>query len=226
MGSSFDEFESTDLSKPVVQTPKPPAPQIPTPKQKVTTPPPGRVEYIPPEPFNWDVLRKGALFVLQASFVLLIVAFILLAIFFGERFVREYQFAQAKPVVENPRGSQSSSGELRRLKTSKRVSKLTGQNNWLRTLLKRSRREARIAKENLATRDARINNLMNSKSEDEKYHEFLKYALDQFMSRPFIKGEGSRSICYTTDTRNQKCFQIVRPEGWRFGDPMPRLRQL
>ena len=95
--------------------------------------------------------------------------------------------------------------------------------NWLRHLL-------RTEKENHATTKARLQNALQERSADEKYHRFLKYALDKFYSTPFRPDEKSRTICFTTDESDRKCYQLDRPTGWFEGRtvfPSPaKLRQL
>lgn len=209
---SFDEFESADMRDPKIQKPKPEAPQIPTdPSVGATSP---KTTRVPPKATDWSsVLRV----LLGGLLALLLLVLIFLLAFFGWRYVNDYQFAE--PVKVESSEVQFKPEEF---KLNKRISTLEGRNSWLRKLLRDSKRELRVAKENLATKEARIRNLRDQKTQDEKYHEFLKYALDQFYAQPFKKGEGQRSICFTTDTYDRSCYQIVRPDGWRVGDPMPR----
>lgn len=213
MADAFSEFESTDMSSPITQSPKPQAPQVPTDPK---SPPPGeRIQRIS-EPYDWGKLARGV-FLLALSLLFLIL--VLLSAWIGYRWGSSLTFERpipAQSLIPQETSKSVDPGDLK---------KIEGANTWLRKLLREARRESRVLRENLATAEVRIRNLMEEKTADERYHEFLKYALDQFMGRPFAPGEGSRSICFTTDERSQKCYQIERPKDWHPGDPMPPLRQ-
>ena len=215
--NSFEEFETADMSEPKVQNPKPEAPQIPNdpnlPAPDLSTPTIEEQE---------NFLNQAHPYMLTAlAWIIVLLTFFILgwASWFGYNYLQLEQVSES--VVDKPL-----SVSIPEEKTDKRISKLEGRNRWLRKLLRDEKRKLRVARENLSTKEIRIRNLMQRKTADEQYHEFLRYALHKFHSQPFAEGEGRRSICFTTDVENQKCYQIVRPEGWSIGDPMPRMTRI
>ena len=212
---SFDQYEkATQMGNGGTETKPPEAPKLPGPDS------PPRIQ----APQTQETFTKVKGWLDQLKTLLILIVLVLVVLFLSSLLWK--QFHSLTNLVETPKTI------VREVPVQiaipdesleKELKKTQGDANWLRHLLRKE-------KENHATTKARLQNALQERSADEKYHRFLKYALNQFYSQPFKKGEGSRTICFTTDSRDRKCYQLDRPTGWFEGRtilPTPvKLRQL
>ena len=107
--------------------------------------------------------------------------------------------------------------------TQKQVSQLQKDVTWLQALLAKAKKELKVERENHATTRERLKRALISSSADEKYKQFLQYAITKFYNTPLPKNVHMRSLCFTTDTSKEECLQMERPEGWFEGDTRPPI---
>lgn len=213
--NSFDEFENATAHPP--EASKLPGQSVP--KEK-----PGNNEV--PAPPEMPQVKRPSMASKVDEWIKLAVKWIgvlfLLALLFWWLFQSIPVFVSENPkVIEKtdviyqvPEGTQS------------QITQLKKDVNWLRHLLKKAKRQLRVERENHATTRVKLMNALQVKSADEKYHEFLKHALDDFHNRPFKPGEQKRTICFTTDQNNKECLQIERPYGWGEQQQPVKVRRL
>lgn len=228
---SFQEFEqATNPGSGVVQQPKPQAPRIQSPEMPREIPV-DRV--IPPNPNYPRKERPNAkrkVDFLFFAFLFVLVLMICLTAIFIER---PELFGGSREQKRAARFSEILPSAMlkEKLKTAQSdVSRLSKRNLRANKKVKALQRETKRLRENLATKNEVIRRLQVGKSADEKYHRFLTHALDRFYTEPFKRNEKLRSICFTTDRSDRKCYQLERPYGWFEGDtifPQPaKLRRL
>lgn len=221
MHDPFDEYEKASVSPPE-GTKLPPGG---TPQEQ----PP---EYLPPEPYHVPVTSGPSTAEKVDEWIGMLVKWafwflglVLIAILVWWLFVKIQPNFETKP----PEVIETTTYEVP-AETQKELKQLRADVPYLKNLLAKVRRQLRVEKENHATTRLRLERALVAKAADEKYQQFLKYALDQFYERPFKEGEEKRTICFTTNTMDKECLQLDRPKGWFEGKtilPEPaRLRRL
>lgn len=220
MSDAFDEYtQATNPSSGVEQRPKMQAPRFPGPEAPMEIPPDPRPPKVPEKKVEYSLFWP--------SLILFVLAFLLFM--FSTLGVPTIKWVGPTHEIlpDKPRLTEQSVKKQTSTSGRVEISRLEKDVQWLKTLLKKSKRKLKVERENHATTKARLNRALKSNNLDLKYEKFLRHALNQFYTQPFKPNEKQRTICFTTQPNDRECWQMSRPVGWFEGETIfPKPAQL
>ncbi len=199
MDNSFNEYEAATIVSEGRDKPAPAAPELPGPNSPRSLGEEMGIKATP-APMRLDLKRAWRILLLLCALVL-----ISLGTWLGVKYVAAYE---AKEIITTPLPPPVVTEYIENptnKKLGQEVGKLLEQVKVLKQLLTQARRV---------------------RTADEKYHRLMKYAIAQFYSRPFKPGESSRTICFTTEQNDPRCYSVQRPAGYELDVIAPSPGQL